>query len=170
VYKAPFRQGSFWYYFSNPNGQFNQSVLYRTEELSLPDAAAEKFFDPNQFSIEGSDFVEGYGFSPSGAKFAAVITYNETDYGFIVVQTTKSPVKVLSDVVRFARRGQTVTWDAKEEGFTYSRFIRPSYITWDIAGIDNLAYDNFQVRFWSLLSHGAPRNEDEFLLIKKLVL
>ncbi|MBX7126458.1 MAG: S9 family peptidase, partial [Cyclobacteriaceae bacterium] len=115
---APFREGSYYYFYKN-DGLQNQSVLYRTKgEKGEP----EVFLDPNSFSKDGTTSLAGISFTSDGEIAAYQISQGGSDWRKVIVIAT-SDKRVLEDTlvdVKFSG----IAWRGRE-GFYYSSYDKP---------------------------------------------
>ena len=72
---APFRAGSYLYYFKN-DGLQDQSVLYRQKDSET----AEVFIDPNTFSVDGTVSLSAIRFSEDGSLAAFLTSTGGSDW------------------------------------------------------------------------------------------
>ncbi|GAB3021179.1 prolyl oligopeptidase family serine peptidase [Niabella terrae] len=117
-YGTPFKKGDWYYYYKN-DGLQNQSVLYRTKDLT---GKAEVFLDPNQFNTEGLAALSGMAFSKSGKLCAYSVARAGSDWKEIFVMDVEHK-KLLSDKIEWTKWGG-VAWKG-EEGFYYSAYDAP---------------------------------------------
>ncbi|WP_262915321.1 prolyl oligopeptidase family serine peptidase [Niabella ginsengisoli] len=115
---APFKKGDWYYYFKN-DGLQNQSVMYRTKDLS---SEPEVFIDPNTLSTEGIVALSGISFSKSGKLLAYSISKAGSDWQEIFLMDVESK-KLLSDKIEWTKFGGAA-WKG-EEGFYYSAYDKP---------------------------------------------
>jgi len=93
-YGTPFKKGDWYYYYKN-DGLQNQSVLYRTKDLT---GKAEVFLDPNQFNTEGLAALSGMAFSKSGKLCAYSVARAGSDWKEIFVMDVEHK-KLLFDKI-----------------------------------------------------------------------
>ncbi|MEQ9425320.1 MAG: prolyl oligopeptidase family serine peptidase [Cyclobacteriaceae bacterium] len=113
----PFKEGDYWYYFKN-DGLQNQSVLYRTSDLSED---GEVFIDPNEFSEDGTVSLAGITFSKNGKLAAYSVSISGSDWREIYVLNTVTNTK-LDDKIEWAKF-TTMAWQG--DGFYYQRYPTP---------------------------------------------
>lgn len=106
------------YYFYGNDGLQNQSVLYRTKDLS---ADAEVFLDPNTLSDDGTVALTGTSFSNDGKYLAYTISRSGSDWAEIFVMDAKTK-QLLPDHIEWVKFSGA-TWDG--DGFYYSTYPRP---------------------------------------------
>lgn len=114
----PFLHGDFLYFFKN-DGLQNQSLLYRRQ---LETGVEECFLDPNQWSVDGTNSINGLYFSQHDQRLAYTVSEAGSDWLSIMVidvQTGEPLEPALTDV-KFSQ----VAW-LGEEGFYYARYDSP---------------------------------------------
>jgi len=116
-YRAPFREGKFWYFYKN-DGLQNQSVLYRQDS---PDSPADVFIDPNNFSSDGTIALGSVSFSTNGSLVAYEISKSGSDWTDIVLMDVAT--KTTSDTLHWVKFSG-ISWYGK--GFFYSGYDAPS--------------------------------------------
>lgn len=120
------KQGTPWkgtdgrYYFFRNDGLKNQSVLYRTADLSKTDSA-EVFIDPNTLSDDGTVALTGVTMSNDGKYMAYTISRSGSDWTEIYVVDTATG-KLLDDHIEWAKFTDAAWW---KDGFFYSAYDRP---------------------------------------------
>ena len=116
-YSAPFKEGSFIYYFKN-DGLQNQSVLYRQKGGAEP----EVFLDPNKFSVDGTTSLSGIDFTKDGSLAAYQISEGGSDWRKVIVirASDKSELRDVLTDVKFSG----IAWKGNE-GFYYSSYDKP---------------------------------------------
>ncbi|MFM6975852.1 MAG: prolyl oligopeptidase family serine peptidase [Sphingobacteriaceae bacterium] len=116
-YSAPFKEGSYTYFYKN-NGLQNQSVLYRQQEGSEP----EVFLDPNGFSKDATTSLAGINFTKDGSLTAYQLSEGGSDWRKVIVLQTADK-KIVGDTlidVKFSG----ISWKGNE-GFYYSSYDKP---------------------------------------------
>lgn len=115
---APFREGTYTYYFRN-DGLQNQSVLYREKE---GEDDCEIFLDPNKFSSDGTTSLAGIDFSKDGSLIAYQISEGGSDWRKVVVLKAEDKSVVGDTLVDIKFSG--LAWKGNE-GFYYSSYDKP---------------------------------------------
>lgn len=118
-YGVPFKRGGRYFYFKN-DGLQNQSVLYK---LSSLDSQPEILIDPNQWSKDGTDALDGMEFSDDGKLMAYGIQKSGSDWRTWEVLEVESGKK-LSDNLHWLKFGN-VAWTKDSKGFFYSCYDKP---------------------------------------------
>ncbi|KAL1747799.1 prolyl oligopeptidase [Schizophyllum fasciatum] len=140
-FSAPFRfthtpQGR-WYWWYN-SGLQAQSVLYRSQDGTLPDFSSDKepgevFFDPNLLSDDGTVAIATYKASKCEKYFAYALSYSGSDSSVIYIRPTDMPLAQtgdkrpshddgrLPDELRFVKFS-SITWTHDSRGFFYQRY------------------------------------------------
>lgn len=114
---APFKEGSYTYYFKN-DGLQNQSVMYRKNV----NGEEELFLDPNTFSKDGTTSLSDVSFTKDGSLMAYAISEGGSDWRKIIVINTADRSKVGETLVDVKFSG--IAW-YKNEGFYYSSYDKP---------------------------------------------
>lgn len=114
---APFKRGSFTYYYKN-NGLQNQSVLYRKDAKGKEDV----FLDPNTLSADGTTSLAGLEFSKDGSLVAYTISKAGSDWNQLIILDTKTKKQVGDQIndLKFS----SVSWIGND-GFYYSSYDKP---------------------------------------------
>ncbi|MCP9199228.1 prolyl oligopeptidase family serine peptidase [Gramella sp. GC03-9] len=115
---APFTEGDHIYFYKN-DGLQNQSVLYRKKG---PDAEAEVFLDPNNFSKDGTTSLAGMSFSEDGKKVAYAISEGGSDWRKVIVMNTENK-EILGDTIKDVKFSG-LSWKGND-GFYYSSYDKP---------------------------------------------
>ncbi len=117
-YGAPFKEGSYYYFFKN-NGLQNQSVWYRQKDLN---GKAEVFMDPNKLSTDGTVSLGSIGFNKKGSLLAYAIQRAGSDWqeGYVMDVTNN---RLLTDSLKWLKF-TGFSWKG-DEGFYYSRYPAP---------------------------------------------
>ncbi len=115
---APFKEGSFTYYYKN-NGLQNQSVLYRKDAKGVESV----FLDPNTFSKDGTSSLGGVNFSVDGSIVAYSISEGGSDWRSVIVMDAISKKILEPTLVDIKFSG--VSWKGNE-GFYYSSYDKPN--------------------------------------------
>ncbi len=117
---APFKEGSFEYFYRN-TGLQNHSVLYRRPK-GQPEAEPEVFLDPNTFSEDATVGLAGVSFSHDGSLSAHQVTEGGSDWRKVIVMNaiTKS---ILEDTLINVKFSGTSWYN--NEGFYYSSYDNP---------------------------------------------
>lgn len=115
---APFKEGSFTYYYKN-NGLQNQSVLYRKDAKGVESV----FLDPNTFSKDGTSSLGGVNFSEDGSIVAYSISEGGSDWRSVIVMDAISKKILEPTLVDIKFSG--VSWKGNE-GFYYSSYDKPN--------------------------------------------
>jgi len=115
---APFKEGSFTYYYKN-NGLQNQSVLYRKDANGVESV----FLDPNTFSKDGTSSLGGVNFSEDGSIVAYSISEGGSDWRSVIVMDAISKKIIEPTLVDIKFSG--VSWKGNE-GFYYSSYDKPN--------------------------------------------
>ena len=115
---APFKEGSFTYYYKN-NGLQNQSVLYRKDANGVESV----FLDPNTFSKDGTSSLGGVNFSEDGSIVAYSISEGGSDWRSVIVMDAISKKILEPTLVDIKFSG--VSWKGNE-GFYYSSYDKPN--------------------------------------------
>ena len=116
-YSAPFKEGSYTYYYKN-DGLQNQSVLYRQKENEAP----EVFLDPNKFSADGTTSLSGIEFTKDGSLAAYTISEGGSDWNKMIVMNAETK-QLLDDTLTVKFSG--IAWK-HNEGFYYSTYDKPN--------------------------------------------
>jgi prolyl oligopeptidase len=116
-FSAPFKKGDFYYYSKN-NGLQNQSVLFKTPDLSQE---GEVFLDPNILSSEGTAALGAMAFSNDGKYLAYVVNEAGSDWGKIYIMNAITHEKYDESLewIKFSN----IAWQGN--GFYYSRYPKP---------------------------------------------
>lgn len=144
---APDKHGDYYYYYKN-DGLQDQSVYYRTQDLSSDEE--EVFLDPNTFSEDGTISMAGTSFSQDGSMMTYLISDGGSDWRKAVTLNTETMEMVGDTLTNLKFTG--ISWKGTE-GFYYSSYERPE------AG-EKLteANQNHKVYYHEL---GTPQSEDE---------
>ena len=114
-YSAPFKEGSYYYYYKN-DGLQNQSVLYRQRSLT---GVPEIFIDPNVLSADGTA-VPGVPVFSKTAKYCAYLqAQSGSDWQEAYIMDVQSK-KLLDEKLQWIKFS-SISWKG-EEGFYYSRY------------------------------------------------
>lgn len=116
---TPWKNGE-WYYFYENDGLQNQSVLYRSKDLSSGEK--EVFLDPNTLSTDGTVALTGLSISNDGKYTAYTISRSGSDWTEIYVMDTESR-QLLDDHIEWAKF-TGAAWAGN--GFYYSAYDRPT--------------------------------------------
>lgn len=108
-----------YYYFYENNGLQNQSVLYRTKDISAD--SAEVFLDPNKLSEDGTVALTGISMSNDDKYTAYTISRSGSDWTEIYVMDTATG-NLLPDHIEWAKF-TGAQWHGN--GFYYSAYPRP---------------------------------------------
>lgn len=146
-YSAPFKEGSYTYYYKN-SGMQNQSVLYREGESNKE---PEVFLDPNTFSKDGTTSLAGISFSKDGSMAACNISEGGSDWQKLIVLNTSTKQQT-GDTLQIKFSG--ASWKGND-GFFYSTYDRPKQGSF-LAGITN----NQRLYFHKL---GTLQKEDKVI-------
>ena len=146
-YSAPFKQGSFTYYYKN-SGLQNQSVIYRE---ASDNAAAEVFLDPNSFSADGTTSMAGIAFSKDGSMAAYNISEGGSDWQKLVVMDALNK-KQTGDTLELKFSG--ASWKGND-GFYYSNYERPK--SGNVLSAKN---ENHKLYYHKL---GTPQKDDKLI-------
>ncbi len=115
---APFKRGS-WTYFYKNDGLQNQSVVYRrTSDQEAP----EVFIDPNTFSKDGTTSLAGLSFTKDGSICSYMISEGGSDWRKVIVKDVESG-EILEDTLVDVKFSGT-SW-LGNEGFYYSSYDKP---------------------------------------------
>jgi len=114
---APFKEGSFTYYYKN-NGLQNQYVLYRKQAKN----SEEVFLDPNSFSEDGTTSLAGIHFTKDGSKAAYLISEGGSDWRKVMVIDTTTKEIIGDTLLDIKFSG--ISWKGNE-GFYYSSYDKP---------------------------------------------
>jgi prolyl oligopeptidase len=146
-YSAPFKEGSYTYFYKN-NGLQSQSVLYRQTEGGQP----EVFLDPNKFSKDGTTSMSDISFSRDGSMAAYQLSAGGSDWTSVVVIKTsdKSTVGETLTDIKFSG----LAWKGND-GFYYSSYDKPK-------GASQLSAmtDQHKLYYHKL---GIPQSEDKLI-------
>ena len=146
-YSAPFKQGSFTYYYKN-SGLQNQSVLYRE---SADNATPELFLDPNSFSADGTTSMAGIAFSKDGSMAAYNISEGGSDWQKLVVMDALNK-KQTGDTLELKFSG--ASWKGND-GFYYSNYERPK-----VGNVLSAKNENHKLYYHKL---GTPQKDDKLI-------
>ncbi len=116
-FSAPFREGSWTYFFKN-DGLQNQAVLYRQREGGQP----EVFLDPNTFSPDGTTSLAGIDFSKDGSLAAFQVSEGGSDWRKVIIIKTDNKQRLDDTLVDVKFSG--LSWKGNE-GFYYSSYDKP---------------------------------------------
>ncbi len=116
-YSAPFKEGSYTYFFKN-SGLQNQAVLYRQKENGQP----EVFLDPNKFSADGTTSLTGIDFTKDGSLCAYSISEGGSDWGKMIILNATTQ-KQLDDTIQNVKFSG-IAWRGND-GFYYSTYDVP---------------------------------------------
>ncbi|WP_353181757.1 prolyl oligopeptidase family serine peptidase [Parapedobacter lycopersici] len=117
-YTAPFKEGSYTYFYKN-DGLQNQHVLYRRHG---EDGEVEIFLDPNKFSEDGTTSLAGIAFSKDGSLVAYQISEGGSDWRKIIVIRAEDKSVVGDTLVDVKFSG--LAWHGNS-GFYYSSYDKP---------------------------------------------
>ncbi|WP_257657194.1 prolyl oligopeptidase family serine peptidase [Parapedobacter lycopersici] len=117
-YTAPFKEGSYTYFYKN-DGLQNQHVLYRRHG---EDGEAEVFLDPNKFSEDGTTSLAGIAFSKDGSLVAYQISEGGSDWRKVIVIRAEDKSIVGDTLVDVKFSG--LAWHGNT-GFYYSSYDKP---------------------------------------------
>lgn len=144
---APGKHGDYYYYYKN-DGLQDQSVYYRTQDLSSDDE--EVFLDPNTFSEDGTISMAGTSFSQDGSMMTYLISDGGSDWRKAVTLNTETMEMVGDTLTNLKFTG--ISWKGTE-GFYYSSYERP-----ETGEKLTEANQNHKVYYHEL---GTPQSEDE---------
>ena len=108
----PSKRDGVYYFYAN-DGLQNQSVLYRTKDLTQ---TPEVFLDPNTLSEDGTVALSGTSFSNDGKYMAYMISRSGSDWVEIYVMDVATK-ELLSDHIQWAKF-TSAAWAG--DGFYYS--------------------------------------------------
>ena len=117
-FSAPFKEGSYTYYFKN-DGLQNQFVLYRQKEGSEP----EIFLDPNKFSKDATTSLAGIEFTKDGSLAAYQISEGGSDWRKVLIMNTATKKLIGDTLIDIKFSG--LAWKGKD-GFYYSSYEKPA--------------------------------------------
>lgn len=115
---APFKEGSFYYFYKN-DGLQNHSVLYRMKQEG---EAPELFLDPNTFSKDGTTALAGVFFTKDGSLATYLISEGGSDWRKAITIKTEDKT-VVEDTLRDLKF-TGISWKGNE-GFYYSSYDKP---------------------------------------------
>ena len=123
---APRAEGDY-HYFAMNDGLQDQSVWYRTDDVSTmqsddPRSQAEVFLDPNTFSEDGTTSLANISFTDDGSLAAYAISESGSDWRKVIVRDTESMEQVGDTLVNVKFSG--LSWRGNE-GFYYSSYEAP---------------------------------------------
>lgn len=133
-----------YYYYEN-DGLQNQSVLYRTDDISKP---GEVFLDPNKLSDDGTVALQGVSMKNDGKLTAYTIARSGSDWNEIFVMDTETG-KLLDDHIEWVKFSGA---DWQGDGFYYSAYPIPE----EGKEFSN-ANENHQIYYHKI---GTPQSED----------
>ncbi len=116
---VPVKHGDAWYYYYN-DGLQNQSVLYRTTDLT---ERGEVFIDPNTLSKDGTVALGEVTFSEDGKWCAIAVAASGSDWVEIRVLATDTG-KVEEGRINWVKFSGAV-WAPDSKGFYYSAYDAP---------------------------------------------
>lgn len=115
---APFREGSYLYFYKN-DGLQNQYVVYRKK---MDSENEELFLDPNTFSKDGTTSLDALSFSKDGSMVAYSISEGGSDWRKIVIMNAET--KQITEDTLIDVKFTQIAW-YKNEGFYYSSYDKP---------------------------------------------
>ena len=116
-FNAPFKRGDYYYYFKQ-EGLQNQSVMYRTKNLS---EEGDVFLDPNTFSEDGTVALGGMSMDKDMKHLAYSISRAGSDWQEIYVKNVADGT-MLTDTINWAKFSG-IAW--KGDGFYYNAYPAP---------------------------------------------
>lgn len=140
----PSKRDGVYYFYAN-DGLQNQSVLYRTKDLTQ---TPEVFLDPNTLSEDGTVALSGTSFSNDGKYMAYMISRSGSDWVEIYVMDVETK-ELLSDHIQWAKF-TSAAWAG--DGFYYSAYPRPE------AGKEYSSANEYHSVYYHKL--GTPQSED----------
>jgi prolyl oligopeptidase len=146
-YSAPFKYGGYTYFYKN-DGLQNQYVVYRQKDEGTP----EVFFDPNEFSKDGTTSLTDLRFTKDGRLAAYAISEGGADWRtvFVIDAETKKLIGEPIKNVKFS----AISWRGNE-GFYYSAYAKPT------SGSTLSGKTQYHQLFFHRL--GTPQSEDELI-------
>src|SRR5699024_1985547 len=116
-YTVPTKEGDFYYYHKN-DGLQNQSLLYRSRDLS--GSNEEIVIDPHSFSENGTAAITNLSFNDEGTKLAYGISYNGSDWQEIRIKNLLTD-EDYPEVLEWCKFTQ-IAWTKDDKGFYYNRY------------------------------------------------
>ncbi|NIT60878.1 MAG: prolyl oligopeptidase family serine peptidase [Aliifodinibius sp.] len=116
---APQKHGDYYYYYKN-EGLQDQSVYYRTKDLSTD--REEVFLNPNEFSEDGTVSMAGTFFSKDGSMMTYLISDGGSDWRKAITLNTETKEMVGDTLTDLKFTG--IAWKGTD-GFYYSSYERP---------------------------------------------
>jgi len=116
---APKKYGDYYYYYKN-EGLQDQSVYYRTKDLSID--SEEVFLNPNEFSEDGTVSMAGTFFSRDGSMMTYLISDGGSDWRKAITLNTETKEMVGDTLTDLKFTG--IAWKGTD-GFYYSSYERP---------------------------------------------
>ncbi|MEO7768319.1 MAG: S9 family peptidase, partial [Ferruginibacter sp.] len=144
-YTAPFRNGSYYFFYKNNRLQ-NQSVLYRQKGLN---GKIEEVIDPNKLSADGTTRLQLFALSKKGEYAVIGLSKGGSDWQTYYVRDMNTG-KNLPDELNWVKVSGAA-W--KGNGFYYSRYPSPKAGSSDLSAKN----ENHQVYFHKV---GTLQNED----------
>ena len=114
---APFKEGSYTYYYKN-DGLQNQSVVYRKKD----GGEEEIFLNPNTFSGDGTTSLAGLSFSKDGSLATYLISEGGSDWRKAIVLNVETMTVIEDTLTDIKFSG--IAWKGNE-GFYYSSYDKP---------------------------------------------
>lgn len=114
---APFKEGSYTYYYKN-DGLQNQSVVYRKKD----GGDEEIFLNPNTFSEDGTTSLAGLSFSKDGSLATYLISEGGSDWRKAIVLNVETMTAIEDTLTDIKFSG--IAWKGNE-GFYYSSYDKP---------------------------------------------
>ncbi len=114
---APFKEGSYTYYYKN-DGLQNQSVVYRKKD----GGDEEIFLNPNTFSEDGTTSLAGLSFSKDGSLATYLISEGGSDWRKAIVLNVETMTVIEDTLTDIKFSG--IAWKGNE-GFYYSSYDKP---------------------------------------------
>lgn len=147
-YTSPFKRAGRFFYSYN-NGLQNQDVLYWLEDLN---AEPQVLIDPNKLSEDGTVALSGAVVSRDGRLLAYGVSDAGSDWQTWYVRRVDD-AQDLEDCISWVKFS-SVSWDAENKGFYYSRYDAPQG--------EALKQANY---FHKLYYHklGTPQSEDRLV-------
>jgi prolyl oligopeptidase len=153
-YGVPSRQGD-WYIFSKNDGLQNQSVIYKTKDLSAP---PEVLLDPNTLSTDGTVALSGASFSKDGKYMAYSTSSSGSDWQQWQVRDVATG-KDLSDRIEWSKFSGA-DWKKDGSGFYYSRYDKPADLKQAFKAVNK-----FQKVYFHKV--GTPQSQDVLVYERK---
>ena len=100
----------------------NQPVLVRMRRADI--TTERDVLDPNQLDPTGRTAIDFYAASPDGRFVAVVMSRNGSEDGSAIVYDAATGKRIGDEVprVNYPTGGGSIAWDAKSEGFYYTRY------------------------------------------------